>query len=575
VVAAAPLVAELLAACPGLKVLVTSLAPLHLRGEHEFPVPPLALPDLRRLPPVETLSQYAAVALFIQRVLAVRPDFAVTNENAPAVAEICHRLDGLPLAIELAAARVRLLPPQAMLAHLDRRLPLLTGGARDLPARQQTLRRAIDWSYDLLAEAEQALFRRLAAFVGGCTLEAVEAVCNGAGDLQVDALEGVASLVDKSLLQQEAQPDGGPRFRMLETIREYGLERLEASGEAEGTRGRHAAFFRALAEQAEPELLGPQQAAWLARLEPEYDNLRAALAWSAERGEAETGLCLGGALWRFWAVRGHLGEGRERLAGLLALAPMRTAARAKALNAVGYLALWQGDYAAAQALHEEGLAIGRELGDRQGIAWSLNNLGLVARLRGDYATARTLCAEALVTYRALGDRTREAFVLNHLGRVAYYQGDHAQARALHEQSLARRREMGDLWGVAHSLSDLADVALAQGDHTAARGLLEEGLALFQELGDRQTSVHCLEGFAALAAAQSQPERAVRLLGAVTAERELIGGPGSPGRRTSLGRLLDTARQSVGAEAYAAAWSDGRAMPLEQAIAYALEAPAPT
>jgi len=329
VLAAASRVAELLAAGPQLKVLVTSRAVLRVYGEHEFPVPPLTLPDPQRLPPPERLTQYEAVRLFIERALAVKPDFAVTNDNAPAVAEICRRLDGLPLALELAAARIRLLPPQAMLARLERRLPLLTGGARDLPARQQTLRNAIAWGYDLLGPGEQTLFRRLAVFVGGCTLEAAEAVGGGA----VEVLDGIESLVGKSLLRQEEGVGGEPWFAMLETIREFALERLEESGEAEAIRRQHAAHYLELAEQAESALKGSQQMAWLEQLEREHDNLRAALRRSVERGEAEYGLRLGGALGRFWWMHGYLIEGRAWLTALLALpgASSSTAARALAL----------------------------------------------------------------------------------------------------------------------------------------------------------------------------------------------------------------------------------------------------
>jgi DNA-binding NarL/FixJ family response regulator len=356
---------------------------------------------------------------------------------------------------------------------------------------------------------------------------------------------------------------------MLETVREYALERLQASGEAETILRQHAAFFLALAEQAEPELLGPRQAAWFDRLDYEYQNLRAALTWSLDRQETEIGLRLGGALWRFWAIRGHLREGRHWLTALLALAPMRTSVRGKALNSAGYVALWQADYATARVLHEESLAIGRELDDGQIIAWSLNNLGLVARFAGDYPRARALFEEALEICRRLGNPTLEAFVLNHLARVAYYESGYATARAQHEESLAMRRECGDQWGIAHSLSDLADVALAQGEYQTARKSLMESLSIFQELGDRQTAVHCLEGFAAVAAAHSQPERAVRLLGAVAAVRDAMGGPGSPARRANLERILAGAHHSLSAEAYAAAWAAGRAMPLDEAVDYTL------
>jgi predicted ATPase len=317
IVAAGPLIAELLSACPRLKTLVTSRATLRLRWEHEFPVPPLATPDLDQTAP-EMLIQSPAVDLFIQRARAVRPGFALTPENARAVAEICARLDGLPLAIELAAARIKALTPQAIRQRLDRRLQLLTGGARDLPARQQTIRNMITWSYDLLEESEKILFRRLAVFVGGCTLEAAEDVCNRRGESDLDVLDNIASLLDKSLLRQKEQSDSEMRYTMLETIKEYGLEQLESSGEAETVRRHHAEFFLKLAEEAEPELTGANQQSWLDRLELEHDNLRAVLRQMAKNGDAKTGIVLAGTLWRFWLMRSHLSEGREWLAGMLA-----------------------------------------------------------------------------------------------------------------------------------------------------------------------------------------------------------------------------------------------------------------
>jgi predicted ATPase/DNA-binding SARP family transcriptional activator len=365
VIPAATQVAELLTAAPRLRVLVTSRTVLCLRGEKEFPVPPLALPTPGSLPTVEALSQYAAVALFIQRALDVRPDFAITNENAPAVAEICHRLDGLPLAIELAAARVKLFPPQALLARLNSRLKLLTGGARDLPVRQQTLRSAIAWSYDLLGEGDKTLFRRLCVFAGGATLEAIQAVCDAEDDLGVDVLDGVASLVGKSLLQQDETADDEPRFRMLETIREYAAERLTESGEAEPLARCHVDYFLGLAEEAEHGFESTEQLVWLARLDADHDNLRAALRWAVEHEEGrEIGLRLAGALQDFWVTRGHRHEGWQWLESALARARAigRTAARAKCLCGSGRLAEAQYEYEAARLLLQESVAIYRELG---------------------------------------------------------------------------------------------------------------------------------------------------------------------------------------------------------------------
>jgi predicted ATPase/class 3 adenylate cyclase len=518
VVSAAPMVAELLAACPKLKILVTSRVALRLSGEHEFPVPPLALPDPRRLPAVEVLSQYAAVTLFIQRALAAKPDFAVTNESAPAVAEICVRLDGLPLAIELAAARVKILPPKALLARLlgatgGSLLQLLTGGPRDAPARHQTLRRTIAWSYDLLDAEEKALFRRLAVFVGGCTLDAAEALCNVAGDLELDVLEGVASLVDKSLLRQQEQAEGEPRFQMLETIREYALECLTASGEGEAARRAHADYYLALAERGEPELTGPRQVMWLNRLEAEHDNLRAALEWLGQKAEAEQSLRLGGALWRFWVVRGHLREGRERLAELLALAgaSVRTEARAQVLTGAGTLAHNRGEYALARALFEESLAIWRELGHKAGIASALNNLGWMGFRLSEYAAGRSHSEEGLALYRELGDPRGIAAALNNLGWLAHHQGHYQAARAYHEGSLALRQELGDKRGIAFSLTNLGWTVHMQGDCRRARALLEEGLGLFREVGEKQLFAFTLTILAQVAQAENEDAQAMILL----------------------------------------------------------------
>jgi predicted ATPase len=575
--ACATLADTLLRSCPNLSILATSQEVLRLSGGREFPVPPLALPDPDEALPVEVLSQYEAVELFIQRAQAARPNFVLDQTNASAVTDICVRLDGLPLAIELAAARIKLLSPQAILARLEDRFKLLRGGARDLPARQRALRATIDWSHDLLDEDEQTLFRRLAVFIGGRTLEGVEAVCSGIEEddrlapLQIDVLDGLASLVDKSLIQQEEGVDGEPRFTMLVTIHQYAAERLEESGEAEALRRRHAEYFLALAEEAEPELTGPEQAAWLERLEEEHDNLRAALRWAEESGEAETGLRLGGALWRFWDVRGHYSEGRERLAALLALsgASGRMAARAKALNGAGNLAWSQSDYAAARSLHEEGLTIRRELGDKRDIALSLNSLGIVARRQGDYAAARSLLEKSLAIERELGNKRGIAMSLNNLGLVAASQDDYAAARSFYEESLTIRRELGDKQGIANSLGNLGEVARDQGDYTAARSLHEESLAICRELGDKLGIAYLLEGFVALAAAQGQPGRALRLAGAAAALREAIGAPLPPTYQAEFERHLETARQALGEEASATALAAGWAMTMEQAIEYAL------
>jgi len=395
VVSAAPQLAELLAVCPLLKILVTSRASLHLHGEHEFPVPPLAVPDLARLPECESLELYAAVALFLERAQAIKPDFQLTKANARAIAEICARLDGLPLAIELAAARLKLLPPQALLARLEHRLRVLTSGAQNLPVRQQTLRNTIAWSYDLLDTPEQRLFRQLSIFVGGCTLEATEAVCTIPGEAAGQVVNGVATLIDKSIVQQTEQ-EGEPRLLMLETIREFGLELLVEQQEMEPARAAHAVYYLRLAEEADAWLWGPQLLAWLKRLEREHDNLRAALSWSLEPVSGveagyrkEVALRLGGALHRFWLSHAHFSEGLTFLERALAASiGAATARRAKALVVAADLASGV-DNQRAEALAEEALVLYREVGDIMGTARSLGQLGRFARHRYDYARARS------------------------------------------------------------------------------------------------------------------------------------------------------------------------------------------
>jgi predicted ATPase/class 3 adenylate cyclase/Tfp pilus assembly protein PilF len=507
---AAPAVTDLLAAAPRLKVLATSRAPLRLAGEREYPVPPLRLPDPpapARPPDPAALARSEAVALFAERAAAVAPAFAVTAETAEAVAGICRRLDGLPLALELAAVRTKVLPPAALLARLEHRLPLLTGGPRDLPARHQTLRASIAWSHDLLAPAEQTLFRRLAVFAGGCTLDAAEAVCDPGGDLPLGALDGLASLVDKSLVLPDEETSSEPRFAMLETLREYAAERLAASAEAAAIRRRHLAYYLALVERAEPRLRGPQQTVWLDRLEREHANLRAALMWCTEApgaaGRAEMGLRLAGALWRFWDVRCYVVEGRWWLERVLETYRRRSPARVKALIGAGALAWRQDDGAAAQARYEEGLALARELGDKQSVATALNSLGFVALSSRNYAIAHALHEEGLALARELGDKQNVATALNRLGLLARYHGDYAAARRLHEESVAIRRELGDKQGVATALNNLAVVARQQGDYARARSLAEESLALHRAVGDRHNLAATLRNLGQIAYLQGR------------------------------------------------------------------------
>jgi len=494
VIMVAPLLTELLAACPQLKMLVTTREVLRVHGEHEFPVLPLALPDIKHLPTTGTLSEYPSVALFIQRAQAIKSDFALTDANARAVAEVCIRLDGLPLAIELAAARIKLLPPQALLARLEHRLQVLTSGGRDVSARQQTLRNAVKWSYDLLNAEEQRLFRQLSIFVGGCTLDAAEAVCGqpptrhpapGHPQDAISVLDGVASLIDKSLIQQGGDANGESRLVMLETIREFGLECLATSGEMEWMRRAHANYFLTLAEEAELQTGGSQQVAWLERLEREHDNLRAALRWLVEIGENEQALRLGSALWWFWKVRGYPGEGRQWLEKLLAATEgSATRVRAKALNSAGMLAYTENDYTQVEILCGEALAMFRQFGDKKGIAIALFRLGLVSWSRRNYPAACSLAEESLALFRELGDREGIADSLMLLAYVSIHQGDYARARKLAEEGLATFRGSGDKWGIAYGLLYFAHAIFFQGDHTTARSLVEESLTISKELGYR-------------------------------------------------------------------------------------------
>lgn len=490
IVEATPQVADLLTSCPQLKLLVTSREVLHVRSEHEFAVPPLALPDPAHLPKLAAFARIPAVALFLQRVQAARPEFKLTSTNARVVAEICVRLDGLPLAIELAAARMKLLSPQALLARLDRPLNMLTGGARDVPARQQTLRNTIEWSYQLLNAREKRLFRWLSVFVSGCSLQAAEAVCTGPGDGVGQVLDGVASLVDKSLLQRVEQTEEGSedqRLLMLETIREYGLEALTESGEDNAARQAHAGYFLHMAEEAEPELKGPLLVAWLDRLEREHDNLRAALQWAIEQERGEVALRLGIALERFWVVRGLRNEGRAFLERALAgSAGVAATIRAKALLAAARLAFNQSNYEQGEVLAQESLALFRELGDKRGIALSLNRLGVAAWRRGDFRSARLLLDEDLTLFREMGDQDRVAWSLFMHGLLDNKQGEYARAFSRFEESLALFRELGNKRGIAASLTQLAGTLfVSQGNQDLIYPLLEQGLLLDREVGDKE------------------------------------------------------------------------------------------
>ncbi len=609
VIEAAPFAAQLLHECPELKMIVTSRAPLRVQGEYEFPVLPLAVPDLTQAPTAKELERYASVTLFVQRAQSIRSDFAVTRENAKALAEICTRLDGLPLALELAAARTRVLSLEDLLLRLQKRLELLTDGRRDLPERQQTLSNTIAWSYDLLSEPDKILFRRLSVFGGDFSLEAAEEICMKQETYTKDILDRLSRLVEQSLLLSE-HAENGLRFRMLETIREFANESLVSSGESVRTEELFVDYFLSFAEEAASRLMGPKQAGILLRLDREHDNIRAALRLSIEHGNAERSLRLSSALWNFWNIRGYHTEGRVWLSKTLENAgPIHSVARARALTGAGGLAKWQDDFSTASALLNEGLALSRDLGDKEGAAYALNYLANVADDLGNFAEARRLYEESLSLFREIEDNWGVALVLNNLGVGARYQGEYEQATRFHEQSLKLFTELGDKRRVAHSLINLGSVFERTGEYEAAREMFDRSLSLFRELngkvgiaescfllgtvsrkkgdydegrkqlaeslivssdvGYREIIVNCLEEFAALDSASGQVSHAARLLGAASAMREAMQFPIPPAYLDDKNHNVDLVRSSLGEERFHAEWFLGRTMTVEEAIAYAL------
>lgn len=583
VLVAAPVVGELLANCHRLKTLVTSRAPLQLYGEHEFPVPALALPILdaqsagdQSKIDGETLAQYAGVELFFQRARAAKPDFVLTN-NIRAVAEICSDLDGLPLAIELAAAKIKFFSPSALLARLRKRLNLLTGGAHDLPVRQRTLRDEIAWSYDLLTTNEQALFRRLAVFVGGFTLEAAQTVNNALGEREGTVLEVVISLVNQNLLKRLESSTGEARFGMLETIREYGLEQLEASGEAEAICHLHASFFLALAETIALGMVPDEQGVGLMRLLAEQANLRSTLAWS-QRAAAGTEILLRlvGALREFWLMTGLWSEGRRWLEVALArtTARERTVTRAAALLNAGCLAVMQGDCAPALLWLEEAMAIAKEQDVPIYVARSHTLLGWIAHGQQEYAQAIACHRESLAIHRALGNKLHIASALVHLGGVLRDQHDYTGAQSLYEESLVLVQELGAGWDIADVLHYLGQVKQRQKEYPQAWTLFRESLARWQALGTCQWEgvAECLEGLADICAIQQQFETAVSLFGAAEALRDLLGAAPPAVSRPSVEDKLAALSAQLNEAAFVVPWTEGRALTPEQAIAYALALP---
>ena len=594
---AAPLIGGLLEACPALTALVTSRQGLHVSGEQEFPVPPLQLPGTGTQPPA-LLMHCASVALFVQRAAAARPDFALTAHNADAVSEICRRLDGLPLAIELAAARVKILPPGDLLARIERPLEVLTGGARDRPERQQTLRQAIKWSYDLLAPPEQTLFRRLSVFAGGFTLEAAEAVCDTREDLGVAVLDGVTSLVDNSLIAPRGADGDRPRFVMLETFREYGREQLVERADAAAVGRAHAAYMLVLAEEETVAMSPPEREAWLRACDAEHDNFRAAVRYLIGSGDVEWALRLGVALFRFWEQRDHLGEGREALARVLAMPgaepPTRlraralycasvltdlqgaaaeaerlsraayaiykqfddTQGRAATMTAMAYQAQRQGRHAEATARFGKTVALWAQLGDHVAVDLGTSNMANAAKAGGNFDLARRLFDEVVESSRLRGDRRGVAFALNGLGDLAAAQGDYDAARQFHHESLARFREIDDRWGIGRVLADLASVDLQAGQHADADRSLAAALQAFRALGHQRGVARQLESLAWCASCQSKHDTAVRLTAAAAAIRQRIGAPARQRERDMVERTLAQASTRLAPEAYAHAWKDG-------------------
>jgi non-specific serine/threonine protein kinase len=565
------LVDEIVRRSADIAVLVTSRERLGMTGELTYRVPSLTVPQTSETVTPETALRYEGVRLFVERAKLVRPGFDLTPENAPSVASICTHLDGIPLAIELAAPRLRSMSADELNGRLDQRFALLTDRSRTALSRHRTLRSMLDWSYDLLDEPEKLFLQRLSVFAGGWTLAAAEDVCASDGVEYNDVLDLLTSLADKSLVVAE-QEDAQTRYRLLETVRQYARDWLEDTGASAAVRARHRDYYLTLAEEADPKLRGAEQAEWLQLLEEEHENLRAGLEWSLVEAGSKGGLRLCGALQRFWWTRGHFAEGRQWCTRALCKpgAEQRTRERAYVLNAAGVLSYDQGDYSAATTLHEESLAIRRELGDRSGIAGSLNNLGSVAHNRGDYSAARSLHEEGLAIRRELGDRSGISSALNNLGNVAVNQGDYPAAIALYEESLAICRELGHRFGIAASLGNLGNVVLCQGDYPAAKALLEQSLANFREIGQLWGIPYSLEGLAAVVASQHDSLRAARIWGATERSRAEIGGPNE---RSGYERWVAAARIASGDDAaFDSAWQEGRCLTLDQAIDLALAKP---
>jgi predicted ATPase/DNA-binding CsgD family transcriptional regulator len=602
----APLLADMVAHCPHLKILLTSRTPLHVRGEQEYSVVPLAIPNLGRLDFHELPTPYASVALFLERAQAVKPEFQMTPENARAIAEICVRLEGLPLAIELAAMWVKVLTVKQIAARLSDASRLLKGLDRTALPRQQSLQATIEWSYHLLSEQERTLFCRLCAFAGGCTLEAAEAVCAGDGIEEQQVLELLSHLIDQSLVHLQEEQSGEARYRLLEVIWQFGRAELEAKGEAIILSRRHRDWYLELAKQAEQELMGKHQGAWLDHLEAEHDNLRTALRWSLEQHQGEAAARIDGAIWSFWLLRGYLSEGRKFLESTLTQLPDPTALRAQMLRITAIIAAHQGDSARAKSFVEESLNVWRTLGDKKGIASTLSILGNGALKQGDYEQATNCYEESLPLLREAGEKQWTAIVLSSLGLLILYQGNHERARVLFEESIALFKDLGDLRGIAAVLTNQGMLSLEQHDYERATRLCEESLALRRTVGDKGGSAHtliilgrvafsqgnyqqayasykeslalrevagekdgvaeALEGLAGICAAHGEGNLAARLLGAAEMVREASGLALTPIDHAFNERTRATVQAQLDAEAFVSTRDEGRRCTLEQALA---------
>jgi predicted ATPase/DNA-binding XRE family transcriptional regulator len=567
---ASPAVAALLPSCPGTAILATSRAPLRVRGEREYHVRPLPTPELNHHLRVEDVVDVAAIQLFAERARDARPTFEVTQANVAAVAAICKRLDGLPLAIELAAARLRFMTPSELLGRLDHSLPLLSHGPRDLPERQRTMRATIEWSYQLLGEFQWRLLNRLAVFRGGWDLDAAEAVGADGDIVEEEVLDLLSALVEQSLVLAEIDPEGATRYRMLEPVREYAEERLEESGEAEMVRRRHIAYLADLAWRSDPARAGADASISFRSLEDERDNLRAALGWVLQKGEVELGLRLAAASAWFWWMHGPLGEGREWLEATLAASDTDLSTdRARVLRTAGHLAYQQGDYDRAVDLAAESLALYQQVGDKRQVWESLTYLARAEFDRGDHATGVRLCEQALALSRELGDPRAVAESLGNLGFTLGSIERYERAVELLEEGTRLYRVLGEGLGAADLLHSMGTILLARGDVEAAARAFRESLSIFARLGYRQGVVRSLEGVAHVAAATEEATCATMLFGAAHSVREEIAMPVPSADRTRYEHGVSVARVRLGEAGFQEAWDDGRAMSQEEAVAYAL------